>query len=173
MKIPTKVITSFLPQNFSLSVLTIINKVKEYGFLQQVFMKKRNPISEIKAFTVTGLAVISFSQFVMVLFGQTIPNVVWSFFKDAGAALIVASVFLFAVIWFLKSRQKTRPKNYTVMCYDVFGRESLIDGLRTNFTTHDVAWSFMKQYKKTYPLYNFALVSQLPNSSRKTIFKYI
>lgn len=136
-------------------------------------MKKRNPISDIKAFTITGIAVVSFSQFVMVLFGQTIPNVVWSFFKETGAAVIVASVFLFAVIWFLKARPKNRPKNYTVMCYDVFGQESPIDGLRTDFKTHDVAWSFMKQYKKRYPLYNFALVSQLPNSSRKTIFKYI
>ena len=40
-------------------------------------------------------------------------------------------------------------------------------------TPHDVAWSFMKQYKQTYPLHNFALVSDLGNSDKPTIFRYI
>ncbi|KFM17507.1 hypothetical protein SCCGRSA3_01862, partial [Marine Group I thaumarchaeote SCGC RSA3] len=38
---------------------------------------------------------------------------------------------------------------------------------------HDVAWSFMKQYKKAYPLYNFALVSDNQKSEKPTIFRYI
>ena len=39
-------------------------------------------------------------------------------------------------------------------------KKSVIEGIRTEFKTHDVAWSFMKHYKETYPLYNFALVSE-------------
>ncbi len=60
-----------------------------------------------------------------------------------------------------------------VKVFDVFGQECQIEGMRTEFKTHDVAWSFMKQYKKSYPLYNFALVSDLPNSERLTIFRYL
>ena len=136
-------------------------------------MKKFFALSSFKTILLTGVIVISFSHFMANLFGQTIPNIVITFFKDASVAVIVTSVFLFATIWFLKTRPKNRPKRYTVIIYDIFGIESKIDGIRTEFKTHDVAWSFMKQYKISYPLYNFALVSELPESTRKTIFRYI
>ena len=135
-----------------------------------------NPFSffgNIKVFVVTVAGVLTFSNFVVVLFGQTIPNIVWTFFKDIGEMVIVASVFLFALAWVLKARPHNKPKHYSVICYDVFGNESMIDGIRTEFKTHDVAWSFMKSYKKSYPLYNFALVSDIPKSDKKTIFRYI
>ena len=128
---------------------------------------------DVKTYVLTALAIISFSQFVAVLFGQTIPNIVMNFFKDAGEYVILASVFVFALAWLLKAKPHNRPKNYSLVVFDVYGSESKIDGIRTEFKTHDVAWSFMKQYKQSYPLYNFALVSDLPKSSKRTIFKYI
>lgn len=127
----------------------------------------------VKVIIATGVAIVSFSHFVTVLFGQTIPNIIWSFFKGAGESLVLVFVFIFAIMWFLKARPQNRPKKYIVIPYDVFGNESIIDGIRTEFKTHDVAWSFMKHYKLSYPLYNFALVSDLPNSNRKTIFRYL
>jgi len=130
-------------------------------------------LCKVKALVATGVAIVSVSHFITVLFGQTIPNVVLSFFKEATGSFIVAAVFLFAIMWFLKARPQHRPKKYTVISYDVFGKESVIDGLRMDFKNHDVAWSFMKQYKSQYPLYNFALVSDLPHSNRKTIFRYL
>ena len=126
-----------------------------------------------KTYIITALAVISFSNFMAVLFGQTIPGIFLTFFKMAGEYIILGSVFAFALIWFLKARPHNRPKQYSVVIFDVFGKKSQIDGIRTEFKTHDVAWSFMKQYKKEYPLYNFALVSEQPNSNKPTIFKYI
>jgi hypothetical protein len=129
--------------------------------------------SDFRAFLIAGSAVIAFSQFVYTLFGITIPAVVWTFFKEFGAAIIMISVFIFAIAWLLKAKPHKRPQHYFVVPYDVFGNTSKIDGLRTEFKTHDVAWSFMKQYKKSYPLYNFALVSNNPNSERKTISRYI
>ena len=136
-------------------------------------MKKLFALSNFKTILLTWVAMIAFSHFMVNLFGQTIPNTVITFFKDASLAFIVASVFLFAVIWFLKTKPKNKPKIYNMITYDVFGNESEIDGIRTKFKTHDVAWSFMKQYKESHPLYNFALVSDLPNSTRKTILRYI
>ena len=135
-----------------------------------------NPLNffvNLKVFVITVAGVLTFSNFMVVLFGQTIPNLVWTFFKDIGEMVIVASVFLFALAWVLKARPHNKPKHYSVICYDVFGNESYIDGIRTEFKTHDVAWSFMKSYKKSYPLYNFALVSDIPKSEKKTIFRYI
>ena len=130
-------------------------------------------IFEIKQYIIISLGVVSFSYFVAQLFGQTIPNIIWGFFKDFSEAVILASVFLFALIWFMKYKPRNLPKNYSVVVFDVYGKESLIDGIRTEFKTHDVAWSFMKQYKMAYPLYNFALVSDTPKSSKRTIFRYI
>ncbi len=136
-----------------------------------------NKIFQVKTYLatyiVTTLAVVSFSQFVAQLFGQTIPNIIWTFFKDAGEAVILASVFLFAFAWILKARPHNRPKHYNVVVFDVFGKETSLDGIRTDFKTHDVAWSFMKQYKSSYPLHNFALVADTPKSTKRTIFRYI
>ena len=127
----------------------------------------------IKHYVIAGLGIISFSHFMVQLFGQTIPNIIWSFFKDISEAVILTSVFVFAVFWMTRAKPLKRPKKYTVVIFDVYGKESFIDGIRTEFKTHDVAWSFMKQYKQSYPLYNFALVSDVPKSIKKTIFRYI
>jgi len=126
-----------------------------------------------KTYLITVLAVISFSNFMIVLFGETIPGIILAFFKLAGEYVILGSVFIFAFAWLLKARPHNRPKEYSIVTLDVYGKKSEIIGIRTHFKTHDVAWSFMKQYKKTYPLYNFALVSNLPNSDKPTIFRYI
>ena len=109
----------------------------------------------------------------VVLFGHTIPGVFLTFFKMAGEYVILGSVFVFALIWLIKARPHNRPKQYSVVVFDVFGKKNQIEGIRTEFKTYDVAWSFMKQYKKEYPLHNFALVSEHPNSDKPTIFKYI
>ncbi|MDH3191419.1 MAG: hypothetical protein OEM18_01870 [Nitrosopumilus sp.] len=136
-------------------------------------MKYFLKIFDWKTYIFTALAIISFSNFMAVLFGQTIPGVFLTFFKVAGEYVILAAVFLFALAWLLKAKPHNRPKDYNVVIFDVFGKQSQIEGIRTEFKTHDVAWSFMKQYKKTYPLYNFALVSNFPKSDKPTIFRYI
>jgi hypothetical protein len=90
-----------------------------------------------------------------------------------GETVVLGIVFLFAFAWILKARPHKLPKQYQVIIFDIFGKESQIDGLRTEFKNHDVAWSFMKFYKKSYPLCNFAMVTKQKNSPKKIIFKYI
>jgi hypothetical protein len=147
--------------------------IEKMNLTKLITMDKLKPLIEFKFFIMTAMGVITFSNFVMVLFSQTIPNIVWTFFKDVGEMVVIASVFAFAFAWLLKARPINRPKNYSIVSFDVFGKESKIDGLRTEFRIHDVAWSYMKQYKRAYPLYNFALVSDNPKSEKKTIFRYI
>ena len=136
-------------------------------------MNALQKIFDWKTYIFTMLAVISFSSFLVVLFGQTIPGIILAFFKMAGEYVILGTVLVFAFAWFLRARPHNRPKDYRIVPLDVFGKKSEIDGIRTEFKTHDVAWSFMKQYKQTYPLHNFALVSDLGNSDKPTIFRYI
>lgn len=130
-------------------------------------------IFDWKTYIFTVVAVISFSNFMAVLFGQTIPGIFVTFFRYAGEVIILGAVFLFALSWLLKARPHNRPKSYSIVVFDVYGRKSEIVDIRTEFKTHDVAWSFMKQYKKSYPLYNFAMVSKLSKSDKPTIFRYI
>ncbi len=135
-------------------------------------MKKLDVFCD-QVIVIPGIAIVSFSHFMVVLFGQTIPSAVWSFFKEAGFVIVLAAALIFTIMWFLRAIPHSRPKNYSIISFDVFGQESKIDGLRTEFKTHDVAWSFVKQYKKSYPLYNFALLSEMPNSEKKIIIRYI
>ena len=135
-----------------------------------------NPVEQIfnlKPFIVTYISVISFSTFVFVLFSQTIPDLFANFFRDAGVAIILGAVFVFAITWFLKARPHNKPKKYKIICFDVFGNETKITGIRIDFKNHDVAWSFMKQYKEMYPLSNFALTGDQTKSDKQVIFRYL
>ena len=133
--------------------------------------KGSNPI-EVLTGLIVG-SVIGFASYVYTLFGNTIPSFFAVYFKEIGAALIMMAVFVFAVAWLMKAKPHNRPRSYMVKVFDVCGVETRLDGMRTEFKTHDVAWSFMKEYKKFYPLFNFALVSDLPNSEKLTIFRYL
>jgi len=136
-------------------------------------MNKFKSLIDLKPFIITYISVISFSNFVFVLFSQTIRDIIWSFFRDASGIIILGVVFLFAFAWLIKARPHKIPKKYFITSFDIYGIESHLDGLRTEFKNHDVAWSFMKFYKKSYPLYNFALVSEEMKQDKKIIFKYI
>lgn len=129
--------------------------------------------STFGTFIMIGTTVAGFSSFVYHLFGDTIPSIFWIHLKEIGAALIMLAVFVFAVAWLIKAKPHKKPQRYLIKVFDIFGQEFKIEGIRTEFKTHDVAWSFMKHYKKSYPLYNFALVSDLPNSDKMTIFRYL
>ena len=118
-------------------------------------------------------SVVGFASYVYTLFGNTIPSFFAVYFKEIGAALIMMAVFVFAIAWLIKAKPHRKPQRYLVKVFDVCGVETRIDGMSDEFKTHDVAWSFMKEYKKFYPLFNFALVSDLPNSEKLTIFRYL
>jgi len=128
--------------------------------------------SMIKTIIIPGTLLVSFSHFMIELFGQTIPNFFTSFFREASIVIIVGAALLFAAAWLVRALPYNHTKNYYLICFDIFGKELLLDGLRTKFKTNDVAWSFMKEYKKRHPLYNFALVTD-SDSEKKTLIRYI
>ena len=126
----------------------------------------------LRTLTFPSIAIIAFSHFMIDLFAVSIPNLFWPVFKDIGAWMILGVAFIFAITWFLKAKPHKRPKKYSIVCFDVYGKETVMPGIRTEFKNHDVAWSFMKQYKEDYPLSNFALVSELKQDKKKVIFRY-
>jgi len=126
-----------------------------------------------KAIIIPGMMVVSFSHFLVELFGRILPHVFYSFFKEIGTIFVIVTALLFAVTWLIQARPNKHTKNYHLICFDVFGEKSIIDGLRTEFKRNDVAWSFMKEYKKKFSLYNFALVTNDSNSEKDTIIRYI
>ena len=136
-------------------------------------MRLKNIFSVFGTLSITGIAIVTFSHYLIELFGVSIPNLFWPVFKDIGAGMILGIAFVFAISWFLKAKPHRRPKRYSIVCFDLDGKETVMPGVRTEFRNHDVAWSFMKQYKTNYPLYNFALVSELKQNAKKVIFRYI
>jgi len=73
-------------------------------------MKYSTFFTTLKPFAITYISVIAFSNFVFVLFSQTVRDIIWSFFKDAGGVVILGLVFLFALAWLFKARPHKFPK---------------------------------------------------------------
>jgi len=135
-------------------------------------MQKDYAYSNVVFSMIVG-SVLGFASYVYNLFGYTIPSFFSVYLKEIGAAIIMMAVFVFAIAWLMKAKPHRRPQRYLVKVFDVCGLETQRLCIRTEFKTHDVAWSFMKEYKKSYPFFNFALVSDLPNSEKMTIFRYL
>ena len=89
-------------------------------------------IFALKTYIVMALAVVTFSQFVAELFSRIIPATLYGFFRDAGGAIILAVIFVFAFAWFLRARPHNRPKKYEIVIFDVYGHESKIVGVARN-----------------------------------------
>ena len=118
-----------------------------------------------------GIGIIT--NIFITVFGQIIPNAVGGFFREIASALILISVLAFVFTWFLKARPHHKPKKYNVIVFDINSQQIYLEGIRTEFRNHDVAWSFMKQYKADYPMFNFAMVADAKDTDKKTIFRYI
>ncbi|NIP61792.1 MAG: hypothetical protein GWN01_09755 [Nitrosopumilaceae archaeon] len=87
---------------------------------------------------------------------------------------VAIAIFLFLIPWITMWVKKSRErKTYSIVIYDVNGQIIYLDYLRVNFRTIDVAWSFMKEYKKMYPFYDFGLVSFEEYSESPTMIKYL
>jgi len=91
---------------------------------QRGFMKISKLFGNLKPFAITYISVIAFSNFVFDLFSHTVRDIIWSFFKDAGGIVILGIVFLFALAWLFKARPQKIPKQYQVIIFDIFGKES-------------------------------------------------
>ncbi len=72
------------------------------------------------------------------------------------AIIVMVAIFFLLVSVYITMRQYKRlPKSYNIVIYDVFGRKTVIDGLRQTFATYDVAESYARLYRETYGGQNY------------------
>jgi len=64
--------------------------------------------------------------------------------------VLVAIFFLLVSVYIMMREYKRLPKSYNIVVYDVFGRKTVIDGLRQKFATYDAAESYARLYRETY-----------------------
>ena len=82
-------------------------------------------------------------------------------------------VFIFGTMWVFSVKYYEKPKQYSLIVYDVFGNENKIYGIRTTFSTQAVAKNFIKEYQRSFPQYCFTIVSYIPEIKRRTIFNIL
>jgi len=75
-----------------------------------------------------------------------------SFIKGFEFAIIIimAIFFLLVSVHIMIRQYKRLPKSYQIVVYDVFGRETTIDGIRQTFATYDAAESYARWYNEIY-----------------------
>ncbi|MDH3486940.1 MAG: hypothetical protein OEL82_02710 [Nitrosopumilus sp.] len=66
------------------------------------------------------------------------------------------------ILWYCSSKYQVNPSQYTVIVYDVFGRQTKIDGIRTRFKTINVAQSYISEYQKRFEDYSFSMAQEIP-----------
>ena len=82
-------------------------------------------------------------------------------------------IMVFGILWFFSARYYERPKKYSLVVYDVFGKQNIIDGLRTEFNTNQVATSYLKYYQKSFPQYDFSIAAELPRNGKRKLFRIL
>ena len=83
-------------------------------------------------------------------------------------------VVILGTLWYCSSKYQIKPNQYTVLIYDIFGNQIKIDGIRTNFSTCRVANSYILEYQKRFPHYDFSMATEIPEIKRRVsgeIFK--
>ena len=82
-------------------------------------------------------------------------------------------VFVFGTMWFFSTRYYEKPKQYSIVAYDLLGSQDSLNGLKTKFRTVEVANSFVKEYQKRFPQYDFSLAEHIPVEKRRTVIDRI
>jgi hypothetical protein len=88
-----------------------------------------------------------------------------NFSKGFEYALIIMSTILFLLISvsILLKNAKNLPKSYMIEVVDSYDKRIAIDGIRCNFSTHDVAESYVRHYRKIFKHYKFKVVGNRNN----------
>ena len=66
-------------------------------------------------------------------------------------------VVTLGILWYCSSKYQIMPNHYTIIIYDVYGKQIKINGIRTNFKTREVAQSYISEYQKRFPFLDFSM----------------
>ena len=76
-------------------------------------------------------------------------------------------VFVFGILWFFSTKYYVKPTYYNIVIHDKHGSKFKSLEIRTKFTTQEVAYSYFKDYQKTYSNLKFSMESDVPKFKRR------
>jgi len=80
-------------------------------------------------------------------------------------------VAVLGILWYCSTKYYVKPNQYTIMIYDIFGKEIKIDGVRTNFKIKEVAQSHISEYKNRFQHYSFSMKEEIQTKTKLRILK--
>ena len=80
-------------------------------------------------------------------------------------------VVILGAFWYCSTKYHVKPNMYTIVVYDIFGKQIQMEEVRTDFKTQQVAQSFISEYQKRFPHYDFSLAIEIPQIKRKLFSK--
>ena len=84
-------------------------------------------------------------------------------------------VVVLGILWYCSSKYQITPNQYTIIIYDIYGNQTKIDGIRTSFSTYQVANNYISEYQNRFVNHNFSMATQMPEIKNRllVIFKNI
>ena len=70
-------------------------------------------------------------------------------------------------LWYCSTKYQIKPQHYTIIIYDVFGKQTKIGEIRTEFKTQRVAQSYISEYRKRFSHYDFSMALEMPEMKRR------
>ena len=80
-------------------------------------------------------------------------------------------VVIFGILWYCSTRYYVKPNQYTIVIYDIFGKQIKIDAIRTDFRTYQVANNYILEYQNRFPHYSFSLATEMPDIKQRKVLK--
>ena len=77
-------------------------------------------------------------------------------------------VVILGAMWYFSTKCHV-VQNYSITVYDMLGKQTAIDGLRTNFKHQRVARSYILEYQKRFSQYEFFISSNSDTNKEKFI----
>ncbi|TLX90187.1 MAG: hypothetical protein E6K94_07975 [Thaumarchaeota archaeon] len=120
---------------------------------------------------ITAIRLLSFFS---KLVEQYVINNFLEFVRTFEHVLMVLTVvaFFLIIIYMTMKQLKKLPKFYVIEVEDVYGKKTVVDGLRINFTTFTAAKSYAQFYSNLYgEQYKFRIVgrNRILNYPRKNV----
>ncbi|RDJ31366.1 MAG: hypothetical protein DWQ18_02795 [Crenarchaeota archaeon] len=88
---------------------------------------------------------------------------------------IITGIFvcMFTAVWFFTAKYYQRPKQYSIIVKDKRGNQINLKEIRSSFQTQEVAYSFLREYEKSFPNYNFAIEYFMPKMKSKAMIQIL
>ena len=81
-------------------------------------------------------------------------------------------VVTLGILWYCSSKYYVIPNQYTIIIYDVFGKQTKMYDIRTNFKTREVTQSYILEYQKRFPFHDFSMALEIPDI-KNTSFRFL